>query len=667
MGAARLLVGATSTSFTAALVIGSLILVPYLILAVSIDELELGSFQPAGERTLVLLAADGQPFAKRGGCVAERVTLDEVPSQFVDALLSMEDRRFFGHLGIDPIGIARAAWRNHKAGRIVQGGSTITQQLVKFSLLSSDRTMQRKRKEAWLALALELRLDKNQILERYISAAYFGGGCYGLRAAAKHHFGAAVERLSLPQSAYLVGLLRSPSTLAANEEAAAYRAERVLDAMVRDGKLSAEDRANLSPAQPHISDASGIGGHYADWIASSLRVPQTGDYSPLPIHTTFQPQLQILAEQAVREILGEKGKRRDAGQAAMVVMRTDGRVLAMVGGRDYQDSQFNRAVQAKRQPGSAFKLFVYLAALRGGLKIDSTIVDEPITIGHYKPQNFNRRYRGAVTAQRAFASSINVVAVRLSEGVGRQPVVQAARDLGIATPLDTQPSLALGAFEVTPLQLTAAYAAAAAGAYPVKPWAITGFSDADNTLPPKDAGEYRLTYSKDLLSLLRATVETGTGRGARLPLPAYGKTGTSQDYRDAWFIGFAGNLVAGVWVGNDDFSPMKRVTGGSLPAEIWVNFMRDALEEDEGFENQLPQISAFPAAAREGVRAVTLALGVANAATVEVTGETKMRSDSTRRRKRTIKPSEGLDQNAPRSKNPDQPRQYGGFARGMFQ
>lgn len=600
-----------SSLFTGILVASSLVAFPYLKLAAPAPAFSLSALDPPSDRTLVLYGSDGKVFAQRGGCVDKPVTLAEVPDHLVDALLSMEDQRFYYHLGIDPIGIARAALENHIAGRVVQGGSTITQQLIKNSLLSRDRTMERKKKEAWLALALELRFSKKEILERYLNSAYFGEGCYGLRAAAKEYYGVPVTKLSVPQSAYLVALLRSPTYLAENRESAEQRAAAVLDAMVDTGKLSESRREHLEPALPHRPRQGETGSYYADWVADTMRVPHTGDYSPLPVHTTYNPELQRLAEEAVETVLNKQGAARDAGQAAMVVMRTDGRVLAMVGGRSHADSQFNRAVQARRQPGSSFKLFVYLAALRGGLKTSSTVVDRPISIGDYQPENFTHRYRGAMSVSRAFSSSSNTVAVQLSEAVRRKPVIDVARDLGITTPLKPQPSLALGAFEVNLLELTSAYAAVAAGAYPVKPWAITGFETEDAySAPPGKAGKWSLEEQEDMLTLLNGTVERGTGRRARLPIRAHGKTGTSSDYRDAWFIGFAGNLVVGVWVGNDDFTPMKRVTGGSLPAEIWVRFMRKAIEEDEGFERKLPQIAAFPANPREDVAKVELASNV---------------------------------------------------------
>jgi penicillin-binding protein 1A len=604
-------VSAFSGCLSGILVVSSLIALPYLMLAAPTTGFSLTALEPPSERTLVLYGRDGKVFAQRGGCVDKPVSLAEVPEHVIDALLSMEDQRFYYHLGIDPIGIARATLENRVAGRIVQGGSTITQQLIKNSFLSRDRTMERKKKEAWLALALELRLSKREILERYLSSAYFGKGCYGLRAAATEYYGVPVSELSLPQAAYLVALLKSPTHFVENPEDAKQRATAVLDAMVKIGKLSEGQRARLEPAVPHEPRQRKSGSYYADWVADTLRVPRTGDYSPLPVHTTYDGELQRLAEDTVETVLSEQGEKRDVGQASMVVMRTDGRVLAMVGGRNHQDSQFNRAVQARRQPGSSFKLFVYLAALRGGLKPSSTVVDRPISIGDYQPENFTHRYRGAMSVRRAFSSSLNTVAVQLSEAVGRKPVIQVARDLGITTPLKPQPSLALGAFEVNLLELTSAYAAVAAGAYPVKPWAITGFETEEAySAPPVKAGRWSLDEQEDMLTLLNGTVERGTGRRAQLPIRAYGKTGTSSDYRDAWFIGFAGNLVVGVWVGNDDFTPMKRVTGGSLPAEIWARFMREAIEQDDRFERELPQIAAFPANPREDVAEVELASSV---------------------------------------------------------
>jgi membrane peptidoglycan carboxypeptidase len=377
--------------------------------------------------------------------------------------------------------------------------------------------------------------------------------------------------------------------------------------MVDNGKLKSPQLDMLQAATRRVKQPSSLGDYYADWVASTVSVPDLEDYSPLPVRTAFSPHLQQAAEKAIEKVMTAHSERRTASQAAMVVMRPDGRVVAMVGGASYAESQFNRAVQARRQPGSSFKLFVYLAALRAGAHPHTIVADRPYSVGDYQPKNFDGRHRGAVSLRKAFASSINTVAVRLSEAVGREPVIAAARDLGIGTPIARTPSLALGAFEVSLLDLTSAYCAVAAGAYPVKPWAITGFGETERDSPPMDSGLWRLEEAEALRALLKATVQQGSGRRARLPITAFGKTGTSQEYRDAWFIGFAGNLVAGVWVGNDDFSPMKRVTGGSLPAEIWQAFMLEAIRSDTEFETELPQIESFPAELRTQTEPIQIA------------------------------------------------------------
>lgn len=553
----------------------------------------------AAKRPLVLIGADGEPFAVRGDCVAESVTLEELPRHLIQAVISMEDRRFYSHFGVDPVGILRAAIRNYQAGRTVEGGSTITQQLAKMSFLSRDKTMARKAEEALVAILLEFRLTKNEILERYLSSAYFGDGCYGVRAAAKHFFGKAIADLTLNESALLVALLRSPTELSRNLDAARQRASLVIQAMARDGALTSEQLQNLAPVEVRAVRRHEPGGYYADWLANILQneIDEPHARQPLRVHTTFDATLQHLALEAVRSTLEKLGERHNAGQAALVAMRPDGRVLAMVGGRDREISRFNRAVQARRQPGSAFKTFVYLAAFRAGIDPHMLLSDEPISIGGWEPKNYSKGYRGTVTLTKAFASSINSVAIKLSEAVGRDAVIETAQDLGISSPLVPNPSLALGTSEVNLLELTSAYAAIAAGAYPVKPWGVAGLSGepSDGGRPPQDAGLWALEGADEIRALLSSVVRHGTGRDARLPVASFGKTGTSQDYRDAWFIGYAGNLVVGVWVGNDDFTPMKRVTGGSLPARIWRSFMRDALKADPAFERKPPQIAYFRA------------------------------------------------------------------------
>ena len=557
------------------------------------------TLRPAIKRPLVLLAADGQPFARRGDCMGAPVTIDELPRHFIDALVAMEDRRFYSHFGVDPVGIIRAARRNYAAGGTREGGSTITQQLVKMSFLTSARTLERKMEEAMLSVWLELRLSKDQILERYLNSAYFGEGCFGARAAARHFFNKPVSDLNLWESALMVALLRSPTQLANNIADANGRARLVIQAMVRDGRLDQARLAEIQPAQLYAARADEVGSDYADWLTETLQKDMDAPHSrqPIQVHTTFDAGLQRMALEAVRSVLEKQGRKQNVSQAAVVAMRTDGRVVAMVGGKERAASQFNRAVQARRQPGSSFKTFVYLAALRAGAHPDTLITDEPVSIDGWEPKNFDGQHRGTMALTEAFAGSINTVAVKLSEAVGRDAVIAAAQDLGIGSPLAPNASLSLGTSEVSLLEMTSAYAAIAAGAYPVRPWGVAGLdaAGAAGGRPPRDSGLWKLAEADELRELMSAVVRGGSGHAASLPIAAYGKTGTSQEHRDAWFIGFAGNLVVGVWVGNDDGAPMKRVTGGGLPAQIWKKFMQGAMKSDPKFERKLPKIAAFEA------------------------------------------------------------------------
>ncbi len=552
---------------------------------------------------LVLISADGQPFAKRGECIDEPVTLNELPRHFIDAVLAREDRRFYSHIGIDPQGILRAASRNYRAGVIREGGSTITQQLVKISFLTSTKTFERKLEEALLAMWLEKRLTKNQILERYLSSVYFGKGCFGVRAAARYFFDKPVGELDVSESALMVALLRSPARLSINLDDARHDASLVVRAMVRDGRLDEERLAHLQPAGLVAAQATECGAYYADWLADSLQMEMKDRHSrqPVQVYTTFKPALQRISEKAIQKVLDKQGSRLHASQAALVAMRTDGRVVAMAGGRDWAASRFNRAVQARRQPGSAFKTFVYLSALKAGARPGVVSADEPIFIDGWELENFGGGHRGNVTLSQAFSSSINTVAVKVSEAAGRDAVIGTARDLGITSPVAPNASLALGTSKVSLLEMTAAYAAIAAGVYPVKPWGVAGLGaeSAVGGEPPREAGLWKLAGADSMRELLSSEVRNGFGRAARLPIPAFGATGTSQQHRDAWFIGFAGNLVIGVWAGNDDNTPMEGVTGGSLPAEIWQLVMQEALDTDPEFWRKLPSAGAFEARSRE--------------------------------------------------------------------
>jgi penicillin-binding protein 1A len=528
------------------------------------------ALEPLESPTLVLVTADGKPFARRGSYKEAPVEAGKLPKHVTGAFVAIEDRRFYSHIGLDLRSIGRAVRTNVEEGGIRQGGSTITQQLAKNAFLTSRQTLRRKAQEALIALYLEARLSKDEILSRYLSSVYFGDGVFGLRAAARHYFSKDPERLSAGEAALLAGIVKAPSRLAPTEDfAAAQRRQRlVLAAMVDQGMITARQarqarRVRLREGREELP----VGSYFADWISAETKRAFDRAYGEVEVRTTLDSALQAQAQRAIRSGLA-RSRGLDVSQGALVAMRTDGRVVAMVGGRDYAESQFNRATQALRQPGSAFKLFVYLAALREGMTPESPILDAPLNLGGWSPKNHEGRYAGRpVPLRDAFARSSNVAAVRLSEQVGRQNVIRAARDLGVRARIPNDPTLALGTAQMSLLELTSAYAAVAAGRAPVTPRGLLAAPSRPPRTRPLDPAE-----REALLVLLRDAVARGTGSAAAIPARAYGKTGTSQDYRDAWFIGFTGDLVVGVWVGNDDNSPMRGVAGGGLPARIWREF-----------------------------------------------------------------------------------------------
>jgi penicillin-binding protein 1A len=535
------------------------------------------SLQPIAPPQLTLTASNGQPIARNGAIVESPVEMEKLPPHVAQAFMAIEDRRFYSHWGVDPRGLARAAWSNATGNGIKQGGSTITQQLAKFTFLTPERSLTRKAREMLIAFWLEARLTKNEIFQRYLSNAYFGDNIYGLRAASMHYFYRKPENLTLAQAAMLAGVVQAPSRLAPtkNPKLAAKRAKLVLRAMVATGYLTQaqSDAVKMPRTDLRIKDNLPTGTYFADWAMPEARAQTAETYSKQTINTTLDADLQAIARRVIgRAPLGK-------AQVAMVAMRPNGEVVAMIGGRSYQSSPFNRATQAKRQPGSTFKLFVYLAALRSGMTPDSLIDDSPIETGSYRPKNSSERYRGKITLRDAFAGSSNVAAVRLYTQLGSEAVIRAARDLGIKSPLaQDDPSLALGTSGVTLMELTAAYAAIAANNRPVAPHAFAqeerGWFDWF-TKPQRSIGGNQQAMMQDML---RAVVTQGTGRTAGLAIPAYGKTGTSQDNRDALFVGYAGDLVVGVWVGNDDNSSLKGINGGGLPARIWRDFMGEAVK-----------------------------------------------------------------------------------------
>jgi penicillin-binding protein 1A len=534
------------------------------------------SLQPIAAPSITLLSAEGDPIAKRGAEIAAPVKISELPDHVPAAFISIEDRRFRQHFGISIRGIGRAAWRNLGAGGVQEGGSTITQQLAKVSFLTPDRTLGRKAQEVLIAFWLEGWLTKDEILERYLSNVYFGDNVYGLRAASRHYFSIEPEKLSTAQAAMLAGMVKAPSRLAPtkNLKGARERAGVVLGTMVRDGVLTRREADALRPARVRLTASRKLptGTYFADWVMPEARASGEEGYGEREVQTTLETRLQRLAWRAVnRSGVG-------AAQVALVAMRPDGRVVAMIGGKSYEKSPFNRATQARRQPGSTFKLFVYLAALRAGMQPDSIVDDSPLTIGDWTPRNSANRYRGAITLRQAFAASSNVAAVRIAEQIGRDKVIQAARDLGVRSPLGNDPSLALGTSGTTLLEMTAAYAAVAQGSYPVRPRGVdTGPEPWWRRAWQSVAGTTSDGAFPELNELLFAAVNEGTGRAAALQEPTFGKTGTSQDNRDAIFIGYTEDLVVGVWIGKDDNSPLGGVAGGGLPARIWRDFMASAV------------------------------------------------------------------------------------------
>jgi len=532
------------------------------------------ALEPLPTPALVLISADGHPFAQRGAVKDRPVDVGALPPHVANAFVAIEDRRFYHHFGIDLIGVGRAVVADLRQRRIVEGGSTLTQQLAKTAFLSPERTFRRKLQEVFVALWLEARLTKAEILSRYLSSVYFGDGVFGLRAAAQHYFAKPPEQLTLGEAAMLAGLVKAPSALnpADHPDAAARRQRVVLGAMVETKAITPAQAQRARRVRIRINQPLPVGGYFADWAAPQVKQAMDAQYGRIEVRTTLDSRLQRRAERTVKAWLDGPGRRQGASQAALVALRPDGSVVAMVGGRDYGASQFNRAVQAKRQPGSAFKLFVYLAAMRDGAEPNSLVSEAPITVSGWTPRNYERTSGGDLTLRDAFAQSSNIAAVRLAQSLGREKIVDVAQDLGVTSPLVNDATLPLGTSEMTLLELTAAYAAVAAGHAPVQPYALLGQDQlaAARALPPQERAE--------MLDLLFATVDRGTARAARLDQPVFGKTGTTQEHRDAVFVGFTGDIIVGVWVGNDDHSPMQGVTGGGLPAQIWRSFVASALD-----------------------------------------------------------------------------------------
>jgi penicillin-binding protein 1A len=541
---------------------------------------------PKRPPSIKIVDLQGHLLATRGDMGGAAVPLKDLPRYVPQAFVAIEDRRFYSHHGVDPIGIARAIVANILHRGVSQGGSTLTQQLAKNLFLTQERTLSRKVQEVGLALWLEHKYCKDQILDLYLNRVYFGAGAYGIEAAAQRYFSKPATKLTVAEAATLAGLVRSPTRLAPsrNPDGAEKRAQVVLAAM-SDMKFITDDTAKLALMHPaHAVKPPGAGsvGYVADWVMDVLddligRVDQD-----IVVETSIDPTLQMAAETALTDELSRNGAKAGVGQGALVAMSPDGAVRALVGGKNYAESQFNRAVAAKRQPGSAFKPFVYLTAIERGLAPDTIREDKPIAVKGWKPENYSHQYFGPVSLTKALAMSLNTVSVRLTLEFGPTAVMRTAHRLGIASKLEPNASLALGTSEVSLLELVGAYASFANGGNAASPHVVERVRLAGGKLlyqrTTSSLGRIiDARYAGMMNTMMQETLLTGTARKAELPgWQAAGKTGTSQDYRDAWFIGYTGHLVTGVWLGNDDSSPTKKATGGGLPVEIWTRFMKPA-------------------------------------------------------------------------------------------
>jgi penicillin-binding protein 1A len=542
----------------------------------------------AREPAIRILARDGSLLAERGG-VDDYIPLDLMPRSIINAVIATEDRRFFEHYGIDPLGLLRAAVANARAGHFVQGGSTLTQQLAKNLYLTSDRTFARKLQEVSLSLWLESRLTKSDILELYLNRMYLGGGAYGVDAASRRYFGKPAPKLTIAESALIAGLLKAPSKYSptSNAEFARSRGRIVLAQMRGAGFISADEEREASAqmsGMPQASRATDAGAEYAiDYVLDSLPPEARTVSGEILVETTLDKPLQARASDILSRNIAARGPSLQASQAALVVLDPNGGIRALVGGRSYAESQYNRAVKAQRQPGSAFKPFVYLAALEGGYTPDSMVEDLPVSVSGWAPRNDNGEYQGTMTMRAALSRSVNAVAVRLALKLGPSRVAATARRLGIQSPLRKDASLALGTSEVSLLELAGAYDVFANGGRAVEPHVLRRVVTRSGTVlyayqpqPPVQA--VAAPQVAAMTDMLNATLTSGTGKRAALPYAAAAKTGTSQGFRDAWFMGYTAEQTTGVWVGNDDGAPMNRVVGGSLPADIWREVMLAAHE-----------------------------------------------------------------------------------------
>ncbi|USU11081.1 PBP1A family penicillin-binding protein [Sphingomonadaceae bacterium OTU29THOMA1] len=566
-----------------------------LVIAVYVAKSQLPSFDelkssPNGQMIRVH-AADGSVIVSMGPSYGEWLSYGSIPAVMRDATIAVEDRRFYSHPGVDPLGIARSVMVRYERGRWIQGGSTITQQLARNVFLNNQKKFGRKFREWILALALERKFGKEQVLELYLNKVYYGGGAYGIDAASRKFFGHGAERLSLAEAAVIAGLVKAPSNYSptADAQAAVGRAGVVLDSMVRYGAITQSQADDANPKQLALAPEprQNSARYFTDWALPQLDTLIDETEAPLDVWTTLDLGMQRDADAAVR------ANAPAGAQGALVSLDRDGAVKAMVGGKDYVSSIYNRATQAQRQPGSAFKLFVYLAALEAGHKPEDQVVDEPVTIDGWSPRNDSRRNSGSVTLRTAFAYSLNTVAAKLGQEVGFATVADMARRFGITTPVNTHPSMVLGTSDVRLLDMTRAFASVANKGVAVTPYGITKVTANGQTIYTHEVDRSRVLVAPyvaaQMTDLLQTAVNTGTGRAAQIGRPVAGKTGTTSSSKDGWFMGFSSGLTTGVWMGRDDARPIKGLHGGTAPARAWAAYMKPATASRpiEQFETQV--------------------------------------------------------------------------------
>jgi penicillin-binding protein 1A len=590
--------GSTLMGVLKGLVYAAIVGLLALVVAVAVAAAYLPSYSDLTKRSdlgqmVRVRAANGQVLLTMGPSFGKWLTYGQIPPEMRAALISTEDRRFRYHIGVDPVGLVRAVGSAVIEGHRIQATSTITQQLARNVFLTNKRDYVRKIKEAILALALERKFSKNQILELYLNREYFGGGAYGIDAASRKFFGHGADHLSLGEAAILAGLVKAPSNYAptADVEAARNRSGVVLQTMVKNGFITADEAAAAKPAEVRIQPTTSNNSvrYFTDWALPQLDtlIDQTTD--PIDVWTTLDPGMQVAADKAVR------ANAPDGAQGALVAVDRDGAVRAMVGGKDYVTSIYNRATLAERQPGSAFKLFVYLTALESGMKPTDTIVDEPVTIDGWSPRNAERENLGPVTLREAFSRSINTVSAKIGQQVGFSTIADMARRFGITTPISTYPSMVLGSSDVRLIEMTRAFASVANNGVAVTPYGIRRVVTADGRLLYQhEADEQRVLVAPwvaaEMTDLLQSAVLSGTGRAAQIGRPVAGKTGTTTSNKDGWFIGFSSGLTTGVWMGRDDAKPVPGLQGGTAPARAFHDFMSVAVANRpvEQFQTQVP-------------------------------------------------------------------------------